>query len=592
MTTAQVLHTPGLNDEELNRLIAASDVVSFDFFDTLFTRPLAHPEDAFDILGRQFDVPDFRERRRAAQAEAFRRMAAAGRKEIRFADIYECLSESGLPSEALRSAEYLLELALVEPNAEMLDLCRRLCLANKLVVITSDMYLDGDFFRDVLRRHQLPNLPLFVSADFNATKRDNGELFDLLAEQLAVPKSRILHVGDNLIADVERPRARGLQAFHYKPSRTHSVAPSPKGLDASIGHGLLRTKAVDIEPNSHAALGYLCGGPANLGFLQWIAERAAEDGVENLLFLSRDGFTLERIARNGSAGKLPPFGYFLGSRTAYTLAAMNADNFVEFLPYLLSGSHGLSPGELLERVGVSPPAPRVMTDLGLGDDVQIASTLNDELARFLFARRWEILKICQRNRGALYRYLQQSGLRPGARVALVDVGWSGTTQEAFELATRHLLPLEVHGYYFCLADTPERLQRADKQRMSSLIGSANVSAETVAALYANRVAVEPLFSAPHPSVIGFTDGRDGVEPIYDLGRGDCSNNAFIASEICRGSEAFARDHAALRKRFQYPATPLQTAWPLIDWITSGQSTEHPLLGQLRNFDAWASTRNS
>lgn len=579
--------------DALHQLTESAAAVSFDFFDTLFTRPLADPEDAFDILARQWGIADFRQRRRAAQAEAFRRMTAAGRQEIRFSDIYECLTEAGLPGEALMRAEYALELALLEPNPEMLVLAQRLHAAGKPVVITSDMYLGSDFFRAVLRPHGLGEVPVFVSADCNATKRDRGELFEVLAQHLGLPKAHILHIGDNPLADVEQPRARGLQAFYYQPRPPAGPTPLPsENLEASIGHGLWRVHARDIEPNSMAALGYLQGGPANLGFLQWIGERARQDGIEHLLFLSRDGYILERIARHGVVAPLPPFRYFLGSRTTYTLAAMTADNFVSFLPFLLSGSNGLAPAELLERIGVTPPAPGVMSDLGLGDVVRVTPALHDRLARFLFAWRWEILKVCQRTRGALYRYLRQSGLQAGARVAVVDVGWSGTTQEAFELALKPLMPLEVYGYYFCLADTPERLHRAGKQRMAALVDRHSVSPATVASIYAHRMLVELMFSAPHPSVIGLRDGCEGVEPVCDPGRGDCGNHDMVAAEICRGAEAYARHHADLRQRLNLPATPLQTAWPLIEWVTGGHSNGHPLLAQVRNFDAWASTRHA
>ncbi len=38
---------------ELERLIEQANVVSFDFFDTLFVRPLMDPEDAFELIARR-----------------------------------------------------------------------------------------------------------------------------------------------------------------------------------------------------------------------------------------------------------------------------------------------------------------------------------------------------------------------------------------------------------------------------------------------------------------------------------------------------------------------------------------------------------
>lgn len=575
---------------ELGAMLERAEAVSFDFFDTLFIRPLAHPEDAFDLLGRRFAIEDFRARRRAAQAEAFRRMLAAGRKEITLAGIYECFSETPVSCDDLMQAEYALEAALVEPNPEMFALFRALIEAGKTVVVTSDMYLSADFFIETLRPHGLAHLPLFISADCNATKRDSGELFEVLIERLGLPAGKILHIGDNLQADVTRPREKGLMAFHYREPREQVVRKNAS-LATSIGHGLLRTSARGVPAGSYTELGFIYGGAANAGFLQWIGERARVDGIDHVLFLSRDGYALERLARKTWEGEAPDFCYFLGSRTAYNLAAINADNFGQFIPFLLSGSDGLAPCELLERIGVQPPAEQVMEDLGLGAQVRVSVALHEKLASFLYAWRWEILKVCRRNRRALHSYLRQLGIRQGSRVALVDVGWSGTTQEAFELAVRSLMDIEVFGYYFCLADTPERMRRDQIQRMSAMVSAANTSPATVAEIYANRAAVELFFSAPHPSVIGLQTGAGGIEPVLDPGRGKSGNLAQIAQEVIEGVEIFAEHYGALRQRLGIQANPLQIAWPLVELASDKEALSHHLLQQVKSFDAWGSSRN-
>ena len=575
---------------ELEELIDRAAAISFDFFDTLFVRPLANPEDAFDILGRRFAMPDFRDRRCAAQAEAFRRMHAAGRKEITLRDIYACFTKTEVGSSELMRAEYALELALIEPNPEMFALFSALVKAGKSVVITSDMYFPADFFVEALRPHDLAHVQLFISADCNATKRDAGELFDVVAKQLGLPVEDILHIGDNLLADVTRPRERGLMAFHYRAANRQATK-KPASLASSIGYGLLGTSARDIPPNSYIELGFIYGGSANLGFFEWIQERARLDGIDHVLFLSRDGYSLERIAKMRANSGFPDFCYFLGSRTAYTLAAITAENFSKFLPFFLSGSDGLAPSELLERIGVQPPSHQIMKDLKLGAEVRVNTALHARLSGFLYAYRWEILKVCQRNRSALYQYLKQVGIKPGSRVALVDVGWNGTTQEAFELAVLPLMEVEVFGYYFCLADTPERIRREESQRMSAMISVSSTSASIVASIYANRVAVEQFFSAPHSSVVGLHAGSQGIEPVMDAGRGSTDQLRQIAQEVCDGIDAFVEHYGPLQQRLSIRASPLQIAWPLIELLTEPQGDAHQLLGQIKNFDAWGSSRN-
>lgn len=580
-----------LADASLDALISKASAVSFDFFDTLFVRPLAKPEDAFELIGRQFGVADFPTIRRAAQTEAFRRMVAAGRKEITLKGIYDCMPQTGVSTADLMQAEYALELSLVRPNPEVFLLFLDLLKAGKPVVIASDMYMPGDFFKDVLKPHGLDHVPVFTSADQNATKRDTGELFECIASQLGLEIHTILHIGDSHLADVVRPQEKGMMAYHYVNGRTVRVAQSAS-LMASIAQGMLSAFAHEITPNAYAGLGFAFGGPANVGFLEWIKERSRQDGVDHVLFLSRDGYAMQRIVAERGDKEMPDSCYFLGSRTAYTLAAMHAGNFEDYIPFLLSGAGGLSPHELLDRIGVQAPSQKVMQDLELGEDVKIEPTHHAQLGRFLIAYKQEILKVCQRNRRGLFQYLREVGVQTGNRVAIVDVGWNGTTQEAFGAAVRPMMDLDVVGYYFCLANTPERLQRQEKQKMTAFINETNASAETLEAIFANRVAVEQFFSAPHASIIGFDIAPKGIQPIMDAGRGDTVALKAIAEDVCEGIEAFARHFQAFQQSMGFQAKPVEIAWPLIELLTQHTDSEaYRLIGRVKNFDAWGSSRN-
>jgi len=599
MRSTDIAQTPDTNQAslaalqscELRELITQAAAVSFDFFDTLFVRPLAHPEDAFDILGRQFDISNFRAIRKAAQTEAFRRMQSAGRKEISLKDIYACFPDVGVDRSLLMEAEFKLELALVEPNSEVVALFSDLIASGKRVVITSDMYLSADFFEQALQQHKLEIVPLFISADINATKRDSGELFEAVADSLNLAASDILHIGDNQLADVVRANEKGFLTFLYEPNR-RQLPSKTVSLETAIGHGLLSTSAQLIAPRTYAELGFLYGGPANLGFLEWIRERARNDRIDHVLFLSRDGYSLSRLADRTRYSDFPPHSYFWGSRVAYTLAAIDSENFDQFIPFFLSGADGLSPYELLERIGVDIPAPHVMNDLELGADVKVTPALYPLLATFLHAYRWQILKVCQRNRRALHQYIRQLGIKPGSRVALIDVGWNGTTQEALERALLPLMDLDVYGYYFCLANTPERVKRDATQKMVAMVDSTSTGPETVASVYANRVAVEQFFSAPHSSIIGLQAGAQGIEPVMDMGRGDTTNLMTVTEEVCRGIESFAEHYGALLKRIELKSSPVQMAMPLIEMLgeTSGNNAQE-LLGRIKNFDTWGSSRN-
>lgn len=572
--------------------------VSFDFFDTLFVRPLEDPEDAFSLMERKLSYKSFKQKRLVAQTIAFRKMAEQGNYEITLNEIYKWFDETNDELRlALMQAEYDLELKLLEPNLEVFAFFRNCLAEHKQVVITSDMYLPKRFFQEALQKEGLEDIPLFISSDKNATKRDRGDLFEVIQQELSLPADEILHIGDNAISDVVRAQEKGLRAVHYLQTRRRQITDSPS-LVKSLAYGLLRTQRLQLKLSSnYGEIGFLYGGPAASGFLDWIQEQCDRDSVEHLLFLARDGFVLERLIQNRNDFKNINCHYFLGSRVAFTLAAMTLETFEGFIPFLLSGADGLFASELLERIGVQPPAAAVMQDLELGSDFRIAPENYPTVAAFLRAYQREILKIATLNRRGLYQYLHQANIRPGSRVALVDVGWSGTTQEAFERAVADMMPLDVQGYYFCLADTPKRLVLNNSQKMKALLTSESMSTDIIAALYQNRVAIEMMFSAPHHTVIGLQPHDSKIHAIFDPGRGLDPQAAkeilAINRDIAQGIEAFDSCYSQLLKKLNFNKImeSLEMAKPIIELALSKDNDDISWLTAVKNFDAWGSSRH-
>ncbi|MDO6405265.1 HAD family hydrolase [Pantoea phytobeneficialis] len=575
----------------LRYLAKNAKVISFDFFDTLFLRPIEDPEDAFDIVGIKYNFANFRQLRRKAQTEAFREMIKDGRKEINLKNIYNNFPEVGYRRLELEQAEYCLELELIEPNPEVISFFNEMITAGKTVIITSDMYFDAGFFVKALDKYNIKRVPLYISADQNATKRDTGEIFENIIRDFAVKPNEILHIGDNQTADVVRPGEKGLLTWHYNPEH---LINKRKGLSlvSSIVNGLHRTRSEEIAPvGSFSELGYKFQAPATWGFLNWIELQCISDGITKLLFISRDGYSLEHLAKEYFKDKLPSFDYFMGSRIAFNLALMTEQNFTSHIPFLMSGADGLSPGELLERIGIEPPDDEVMHAIGIPSGTIIAPDNYDLISKFLAAYRVEILKICQQNRRGLFMYLRELGIKPGDKIGMVDVGWSGTTQEAFEEIIKTFMDVEVVGYYFCLANTAEKKRREYKHVMKALVSNDSVNSQVVDKIYENRMAVELFFSAPHATIIGYNPVHNRVLPVADVGRAKAKNHNEIISSLNHGLASFTHDFLTFCERLDVRFSPLQLAQPMIDLVTNDSWRNNPLFGQIENFDSWASSRN-
>lgn len=566
--------------------IEAADVISFDFFDTLFVRLVSNPEDVFDLLGFMWGIKHFRTSRKRAQMDAFQHMRKDGRREISITDIYKYFPHQDIPSYDLINREHLLELNLIEPNGELFLLFKQLVNSNKRIIITSDMYLPSIFFIQALEKYGISNIPIFCSADKNATKRDSGELFQVIVAELNVESHQILHIGDNYVADYQWAQKHGLNAYHYVASAVlKNDTDSP--LISSIANSLLHVRANDIPLKSYDALGFLYGGAAALAFIEWIKEKAQKDKIDRILFLSRDGYIMQQIIEKFPIGDLPTCNYFYGSRTAFTLATITEENFIKYIPYLLSGCDGLSPCELLERLGVPSPASNIMYNLGLDNEIRLSAEHFPLMSEFLYAYRWEILKVCQQNRKGLFNYIQSLGIQSGAKVALVDVGWRGTSQEAFINAVSPFLTLDIYGYYFCLANTAHRVNLT--YNMSALLDSSCYSAALVDKIYNNRVIIELLFSAPHDTVIGYNTYNNN--PITDSGRGTDDKITQHIDAICKGSIRFVELYQELSKSAHFNLTYHELAQGVLELIEKNKWQNTSILHDMSNFDAWGSSEN-
>ncbi len=579
------------NTEALWMAINSAKVVSFDFFDTLFVRPLTDPEDAFDIVGNQFDLPDFRKLRCKAQADAFRQMIRFGKKEITLNDIYANITGLMVPNDKLMQAEYDLEKNLLVPNGELFSIFKKLIAQGKIVVITSDMYLDEAFFRQVLLKHQIQDIPLFISSVRNATKRDSGELFNQIINTYNISPQDILHIGDNYLSDVQKPREKKLAAFHYQPAYARAKK-TPQSLMSSIAEGMLHTiSAEKIPENSLQELGFKYLAPAVWAFLSWIAEQSQTDGIDKVLFISRDGYIPERVARRYFGSRLPQFCYFQGSRTAFHLALIDELNYNQNINFLMSAADGLTVSELLERIGLEAPLQSILADLGFPPGGKIGPENYPQVVKFLSAYRKEILKICRQNRRGLFIYLKSMGIVPGSKVAVVDIGWSGSTQEAFELAVANLMDISVMGYYFCLADTLECRRRKGRQAMKALISSESTSLSLVDNVYENRLLIELFFSAPHNTIIGYMHKGTTVTAVEYPGLIVNKDHNELINQLNTGVDVFLEYFNRLRKDIRLVISPIQQVRPLIEYVNEGQWRSDERFVALEYFDSWGRIGN-
>ncbi|MGN0917127.1 MAG: HAD family hydrolase [Candidatus Enterousia sp.] len=288
----------------LKSAIKHVDIVSFDIFDTLLVRPYRRPTDLFLHMERVYKIPFFAIARTTAEYQCRQNTS---REDITLDDIY---NEIAPEFRAMKEKELAWEKMVLRPNPEMRkiwDIARGM---GKRIIITSDMYLPSEFIERVLHKNGFGDYnKLYVSGDIGKTKC-TGTLFDMIIRDTGVAPKRILHIGDNKKSDYKKPRSRGMRAYLY-PQITQTyiknnphIAKFNRKTNYDLGAGILisimaiRDKLRQINKtneNYWNTIGYKYGGPVIYGYTRFIQRTAIEQNTDHIIFVARDGYTLQRI---------------------------------------------------------------------------------------------------------------------------------------------------------------------------------------------------------------------------------------------------------------------------------------------------------
>jgi len=286
-----------------------------------------------------------------------------------------------------------------------------------------------------------------------------------------------------------------------------------------------------------------------------VLNEAQKDHVEMLLFCSREGFLLEqiysRISSPMNPQSVPQSIYSYLNRKSVYASSLHEIGRRE----IEMGFDTTSPSvrNFLKRFSL-PVDELAVVALEAGiDDLDHFVTNPYESKEFLrFLKDPRFLSAVQHEKqqthALLYEYLNQIGFWKKDKVALVDVGWNGTTQQALAIGLNQASTCpEISGYYMALLgrmtlDSPPNSDfhgiYFDYRKQSSGIS------------FARYVELfETACRAPHPTVTGFVKNPNGiVEPTFkDSNSIECRlehlDEAWVSS-IQSGILAYCDDYTA------------------------------------------------
>jgi FMN phosphatase YigB (HAD superfamily) len=434
-------------------------VCSFDIFDTLLYRRCGMPETVFGIMERAWperfagkEAHGFAAQRASAERNAQKKL---GKETVTIQEIYKDLrarANSDWPNdELLVDFELDVEKSVLAPVPHVEELLKGARSAGKRIVFTSDTYLPGSFLAGLLEDFGLikDGETLYASAEVGMSKA-SGRLFRAVQEDLGLPASDLLHIGNSEEVDVKRPRENGWGAEHFSAAEwtrrewtLWHLSQGNRGLSVDV-HAAARNARLSAGVKDQAEreayeIGAAVAGPILAAFALWVLDQARTRELDELFFLSRDGqvvFELCKLLAKASGISAPKLTYVYGSRQVwafYALQSLPESERPEFFADKISFS-AKSLRECADSLGVagnpevesliarlkkassSPPSrdERIAFYRSLRADSVLSKVLDAELAR----------------RAALYLdYLRVLPIEPGSHCGVVDIGWSGMWTE-------------------------------------------------------------------------------------------------------------------------------------------------------------------
>lgn len=321
---------------ELKKCIDRHQIISFDIFDTLLLRPYAKPTDLFLHLEKLESTEDFANAR--IKAEQIARKNHYDKEDITLDEIYNEIERKFVN---FKEKELALEKQILQPNSEMKEIFEYAKNRGKRVIIVSDMYLSSDFLKSVLEEKGFIGFEkLYVSSKYGKLKY-SGNLFKEVLNNLKISPKKILHIGDSEHNDFIMPQKLGISSFLY-PNNTQKILnnnyrikkllqENPNSIGFSMIIGAYSIWSIKNKNTDYwCKFGYNIAGPICLNFMNWIYSNLVNKNIDNVIFIARDGYILQKIF-NLIDKKNIPNHYIYAPRSLNLICRLNYEkegNFV------------------------------------------------------------------------------------------------------------------------------------------------------------------------------------------------------------------------------------------------------------------------
>lgn len=265
-------------------------------------------------------------------------------------------------------------------------------------------------------------------------------------------------------------------------------------------------------------------------FSGWVLKRAEEEGIKRLYFLSRDGWQFYHAAKElCREWQLPvECRYLECSRYSMRIPCF-AKMGDEVLDYICLGGVKVSFLSMMKRAGLSEKEARQLAEeIGYHEDITtLLSYRKIQSFRKLLRDSSFFQKRLREISGMAYPmaegYLRQEGLFENVKYAIVDSGWTGTTQQTLQQLLRNGgYKGQIRGFYWGLYELPKGV---DTKTYETYYFSPK--GDYRKKVFFSNCLFEAVFSAPYGMVLSYEKKEDRYIPVYDKPAGNQAHEMRI-----------------------------------------------------------------
>lgn len=453
-------------------------VYSFDIYDTCVVRTCGQPDNVFRILAKKLGLNEcqshsFVRGRKLAEIDAIKGLKKGAVTIFEIYQFFELSVYTDKTKDEVLKMEVDIDISSLAPVKKVIDKINRLRKKGKIIFI-SDMYLPYETLKNALEQMGiLKNDSLYVSGDIGLTKR-SGKLFDYVKNKEHLSFFNWKHYGDNALSDFIIPCRKGIRANRLRNPYTDEERILEKNaqimgdLQLSVLSGICRSIRLEYPDKANAAFVTGVMVPLFLSFTLSVLQDVKNKGITKLFFAARDTYLMYKIAEVF----VPVFPEieinYLHVSTKVIYPIVISEGSEEEIRKLLTILYTFRCGDVLKIFGYSDNEQTEIAErIDLNKEVDLSSTESEELIKWLLLEKnnQKLKEKCYQKRKVLKQYLKQEGLLSidDNKVAIVDIGWRGTSQYFLNSIE------ELRCDYYYLGASKYRLPYKETQDFKSFI---------------------------------------------------------------------------------------------------------------------------